>query len=197
MKADLDTNVFYNIGNFWKVIFENKGWSEQTSRIWESYQKDEKAEKKERSKESKEEKILGVHMKEREVWDWLNFFSETFLNQLKGHLPELSKDRPIVIEEPYFQIKGQCCRMKITGRTRQSTGKTQIDFLVKSIDLPKDGPANWENINVLGEFDKSAIGNKRKKSFMKLSRSVREVFYAQPLRRFLHGFCLFPEEFKL
>ncbi|VCU40222.1 Bgt-50395 [Blumeria graminis f. sp. tritici] len=87
--------------------------------------------------------------------------------------------------------------MKITGRTIQSTGKTQIDFLVKSIDLPKDGPANWENINVLGEFDKSAIGNKRKKSFMKLSRSVREVFYAQPLRRFLHGFCLFPEEFKL
>ncbi|VCU40223.1 Bgt-50397 [Blumeria graminis f. sp. tritici] len=110
MKVDLDTNVFYNIGNFWKVIFENKGWSEQTSRIWESYQKDEKAEKKERSKElkkskdpdytrdtenlhvAKEEKILGVHMKEREVWDWLNFFSETFLNQLKGHLPELSKD---------------------------------------------------------------------------------------------------------
>ena len=215
MKGDLDTNVFFNITNFWKVFFENKGWSEQTSRIWESYQKYEKAEKKERSKElkkskepdyirdmenlhiAKEEKILEVHMKEREVWDWLNFFSETFLNQLKGPSPEPSKDYPIVIEEPFVQIKGQCCRTKVTGRAIQSTGKTQIDFLVKSIDLPKDGPADWENINVLGEFTITPMVDIRKKKFLQLSRCVREVFCAQPLRRFLHGFCLFEEEFEL
>ncbi|CAD6500142.1 BgTH12-04245 [Blumeria graminis f. sp. triticale] len=136
-------------------------------------------------------------MEETEVWDWLNFFSETFLDQLKGPLPEPSKDHPIVIEEPYFQLKGQYCRTKSTRRALQSIGKTQIDFLVKDIDLPKEGPADWEKVKALGEFTISPGENQRKRNIVQLSRSVREVFCAQPLRRFLHGFCLFEEDFEL
>ncbi|CAD6500156.1 BgTH12-04259 [Blumeria graminis f. sp. triticale] len=197
MKADLDTNVFSKITNFWKVFFENKGWCEQTSRIWESYQKYEKAKKKKQAKELKKEKIPKVHMEETEVWDWLNFFSETFLDQLKGPLPEPSKDYPIVIEEPYFQLKGQYCRTKSTRRAPQSIGKTQFDFPVKSIDFSKEGPADWGKVKALGELAISPGENLRKIKFVQLSRSVREVFCAQPLRRFLHGFCLFEEDFEL
>ncbi|CAD6500052.1 BgTH12-04157 [Blumeria graminis f. sp. triticale] len=39
--------------------------------------------------------------------------------------------------------------------------------------------------------------DKRKKIFIKLSRSVQEVFCAQPFRRFLHSFCFFGDEFEL
>ncbi|SZF01073.1 unnamed protein product [Blumeria hordei] len=58
-------------------------------------------------------------------------------------------------------------------------------------------PIDGEDINVLGELDKSPGGNVRQEKFIRLSRSVREVFCAQPLRRFIHGFCLFREEFEL
>ncbi|VCU40315.1 Bgt-20796 [Blumeria graminis f. sp. tritici] len=69
--------------------------------------------------------------------------------------------------------------------------------MIKSINLPVDGPVDGEDINVLGEINKSPSGNVRQEKFIRLSRSVRQVFCAQPLRRFIHGFCLFQEEFEL
>ncbi|VCU40297.1 Bgt-51143 [Blumeria graminis f. sp. tritici] len=188
MRVDLDDNVFYKIVSFWEVFFEDKTWSKQTSRIWESYQNYENA---------KSEKILERNMPESEVWEWLHFFRQKFLDQLKGPSPKPSTKHPIFIEEPFSQLRGQYCRTGLMGRTLKSKGKTQLDFMVKSINLPNDGPAEWENINVLGEFTISPWEEERKKKFIQLSRSVREVFCAQPLRRFIHGFCLFGDQFEL
>ncbi|CAD6500094.1 BgTH12-04197 [Blumeria graminis f. sp. triticale] len=197
MRVDLDDNVFYKIVSFWEVFFEDKTWSKQTSRIWESYQNYENAEKKENLHKAKSEKILERNMPESEVWEWLHFFRQKFLDQLKGPSPKPSTKHPIFIEEPFSQLRGQYCRTGLMGRTLKSKGKTQLDFMVKSINLPNDGPAEWENINVLGEFTISPWEEERKKKFIQLSRSVREVFCAQPLRRFIHGFCLFGDQFEL
>lgn len=101
------------------------------------------------------------------------------------------------MKEPYFQIKGQYSRTNRKRRAIESMGKVQIDFLAKSINLPKKGHVDWQDINVVGEFTISRGGEGRKDKFVQFSRSVREVFFAQPLRRFLHGFCLFQEEFEL
>ncbi|VCU40254.1 Bgt-20565 [Blumeria graminis f. sp. tritici] len=136
-------------------------------------------------------------MPESEIWDWLHFFRQTFLDQLKGPSPKPSINHPIFIEKPLSQLRGQYCRTERTRHSLKSKGKTQLDFLVKSIDFPNEEPAEFENINLLGEFTKLPSEEERKKKFIKLSRSVREVFCAQPLRRYLHGFYLFGDEFEL
>ncbi|SZF01040.1 unnamed protein product [Blumeria hordei] len=215
LDLDIDNQVFHSIQNFWKVFFVKKRWSEQTSRIWESYQKYENAEMKRRSREleklekpkdirrlnnrhqSLKEKVFVINMNESEVWEWLGFFKETFLDQLQGYLPKSSTEHPVVIEKEGFQLRGQFCRTGITRLAVDSADFSETDFMIKSIDLPVDCPVDGEDINVLGEFDKSPRGNVRQEKFMRLSRSVRDVFCAQPLRRFMHGFCLFREEFEL
>ncbi|SZF00768.1 unnamed protein product [Blumeria hordei] len=215
LKFDMDNQVFHSIRNFWKVFFVRKRWSEQTSRIWESYQKYENAEMKRRSTEleklekpedicrlnnlhkSLKEKVLVINMDESEVWEWLSFFKETFLDQLQGYLPKSSTEHPVFIEKEGFQLRGQYCRTELMLHAVDSADFSETGFMIKSIDIPVDCPVDGEDINVLGELDKSPCGNVRQEKFIRLSRSAQEVFCAQPLRRFMHGFCLFREEFEL
>ena len=214
LKSDIDNHVFHGIRNFWNV-FVNKAWSEQTARIWESYQKYETAEMKKRSSEIRKldkpkdilhlvslhkalkEKVLVINMKESEIWEWLNFLKETFLDQLQDSLPNLSTENPVVIEKESFQLRGQYFRTEHSQHAVNTADFSETDFMIKSINLPVDGLVDGEDINVLGEINKSPSGNVRQEKFIRLSRSVRQVFCAQPLRRFIHGFCLFQEEFEL
>ncbi|CAD6501193.1 BgTH12-01447 [Blumeria graminis f. sp. triticale] len=213
LKKELQDNIFCVIPNFWDNFFVGKEWTDQASRIWESYEKYEIAEKQLRSKElegknsskdveeqktlhgAKEEKILEENMTESEIWDWLYFFEENFLKQLKCHSSRSTK-YPVVIESKGSLIRGRYCRTNSTQRSDESEGKTQIDFLIKSVDLPNDD-VDWKNMNVGGEFSISPSKQVRKDKFLQLSRCVREAYCAQPLRRFMHGFLMFKEEFEL
>ncbi|CAD6500080.1 BgTH12-04183 [Blumeria graminis f. sp. triticale] len=213
LQKDLQDNVFCEIPNFWECFFEEKDWTDQASRIWESYEKYEIAEKKIRSKElkakktakdveeqkclhrDKEEKILEEGMTESEIWDWLTFFEENFISQLKGRTTRSTK-YPIVIEDKGSLLRGRYCRTNRTQRAQEQTGTTQIDFLIKSIELQNDD-VDWRNMNVGAEFTIISSEDIRKKKFLQLSRCAREVYCAQPLRRFMHGFLTFKEEFEL
>ncbi|CAD6500101.1 BgTH12-04204 [Blumeria graminis f. sp. triticale] len=213
LQSNLQDNVFCAIPNFWDCFFEKKDWTDQASRIWESYKKYEVAEENKRSRElkakntakgveeqkrlhnDKEEKILEEGMTESETWDWLTFFEENFLNQLNGRTTRSTK-YPIVIEDKGAHLRGRYCRTNRTQRAQESTGTTQIDLLIKSIDI-QDDDVDWENMNVGAEFTVSPSKSIRKKKFLQLSRCAREVYCAQPLRRFMHGFLMFKEEFEL
>ncbi|VDB83570.1 Bgt-51676 [Blumeria graminis f. sp. tritici] len=133
-------------------------------------------------------------MTESEIWDWI-YFEENFLNQLKCRLSRSTK-HPVVIESKGSLIRGRYSRTNCTQRAQKSTGKTQIDFLIKSVDLLNDN-IDWKNMNVGGECSILPSGQVRKNKFLQLSRCVREAYCAQPLRRFMHGFLMFKEEFEL
>ncbi|VCU40348.1 Bgt-20542 [Blumeria graminis f. sp. tritici] len=132
-------------------------------------------------------------MTESEIWDWLTLFEEIFLNQLKDRSTRSSK-YPIVIEDKGSILRGRYCRTNWTQRAQESTGNTQIDFQINSIDLQNDD-VDWRDMNVGDEFTKSTSPAKGKEKFHQLSRCVREVICAQALRRFMHGFLIFKEGF--
>ncbi|VCU40305.1 Bgt-20743-3, partial [Blumeria graminis f. sp. tritici] len=56
---------------------------------------------------------------------------------------------------------------------------------------------NWENVNLVGGFTRSSSEAIRKEEILQLWRCIREAYCAQPLRRFMHGFLMFKEEFEL
>lgn len=49
---------------------------------------------------------------------------------------------------------------------------------------------NWADIGVIGEFKKSVIRGKSTEELINFSGLARELFAAQPTRRFLHGFFI-------
>ncbi|CAD6506402.1 BgTH12-07328 [Blumeria graminis f. sp. triticale] len=213
LQSNLQDNVFCAIPNFWDGFFEKKVWTDQASRIWESYKKYEVAEENKRLKElkskktakgveeqkrlqrDKEEKIHEEGTTESETWNWLTFFEENFLNQLNGRTTRSTK-YPTVIEDKCSLLRGRYCRTNKMRRAQESTGTTQIDFLIKSIEIQNDN-VDWKNMNIGAEFTVSPSTSIRKKKFLQLSRCAREAYCDQPLRRFMHGFLMFKEEFEL
>ncbi|SZF01395.1 unnamed protein product [Blumeria hordei] len=84
-----------------------------------------------------------------------------------------------------------------SGQLTGSENPRQLDFLIKSIDLPLDAVTDWKDIGVIGEFSVQSVDSARKENFEKLTRYAREIFSSQPLRRFLHGFCLYKTDLEL
>ncbi|CAD6501097.1 BgTH12-01352 [Blumeria graminis f. sp. triticale] len=139
-------------------------------------------------------------MTEDEMWDWLNFFRENFLNQLTDKFHRPSEKFPTIIKEEegsklrcsYFRSSDKC-------PMRGTNNDYQADFLTKRI-----GSSNahskvhqWSDVRVLGEFTKKKSSGQRNEKFYQLSRLALQVFYTQPLRHFVHGFTAFKSNFEL
>ncbi|SZF02823.1 unnamed protein product [Blumeria hordei] len=145
-------------------------------------------------------KILTKDMTEDEMWDWLDFFRENFLNQLTDHFSKPSKKFPSIIKEElgselrcdYFRSSKQC-------PMRGTDNNYQADLITKRIEFSNDHTHEhqWSDVRALGEFSKISSTNIRKAKFLQLSRLALEVFYTQPLRHFVHGFCVFQSSFEL
>ncbi|KAL9099823.1 MAG: hypothetical protein Q9163_004726 [Psora crenata] len=64
--------------------------------------------------------------------------------------------------------------------------EAQLDLLVMSRNKPLSDPYDWADVRVVGEHAFSKDGS----NFLQFARYARNVFWAQPRRRFLHGFTL-------
>ncbi|CCU76931.1 serine/threonine-protein kinase Sgk2 [Blumeria hordei DH14] len=145
-------------------------------------------------------KILTKDMTEDEMWDWLDFFRENFLNQLTDHFSNPSEKFPSIIKEElgselrchYFRSSDEC---PMTG----TDNNCQADLITKRMEFSNvhTQKHQWSDVRALGEFSKNSSKNKRKARFLQLSRLALEVFYTQPLRHFVHGFCVFESSFEL
>ncbi|CAD6499688.1 BgTH12-03796 [Blumeria graminis f. sp. triticale] len=137
-------------------------------------------------------------MTEDQIWGWLKMFKDRFLKRIPA-----SEARPITEgsaigrKNKNFQLKGHYCRTVGSGQLIGSRSPRQLDFLIKSIDLPLDAVTDWKDIGVIGEFSVKSVTNARKEKFDQLTRYAREIFCSQPLRRFLHGFCLYKSDLEL
>ncbi|VDB83586.1 Bgt-51680 [Blumeria graminis f. sp. tritici] len=135
-------------------------------------------------------------MTETQVWEWLDFFREKFLNQLNGPIEEPLKNCKVIIEANGPQLRGQYCDTKVMKSTVSTAANAQVDFLIHSIELSDDKP-EWKDVKVVAEFTKQTDTSARKAKFTQLSRYVREIFCAQPLRRFVHCFFFLKTKFEL
>ncbi|CAD6506421.1 BgTH12-07347 [Blumeria graminis f. sp. triticale] len=82
------------------------------------------------------------------------------------------------------------------GKIIGNQTKRQVDYFIKSRNLPIEDRHHWRDILVVGELTVSSSKVSRQ-TFLQLSVYMREVFMAQPLRRFVHGFILFEKDLQL
>lgn len=100
------------------------------------------------------------------VWEWLSLFQDKHLSDSRGVLytTESTSD--------------------LTGGEAQR----QLDLFVKRRGIETGGKHDWKDVRVIGELKRSKWPLKR--ILLQLARYMRDVFTAQPIRRFVHGFFL-------
>jgi hypothetical protein len=75
-----------------------------------------------------------------------------------------------------------------------SEGDRQLDLFVKSCHAVASNEHKWSDISVIGE---QTISTDAGPKFLQLARYARNIFAAQPRRRFVHGFILFHKKMEL
>ncbi|KAA6414276.1 MAG: hypothetical protein FRX48_02639 [Lasallia pustulata] len=101
------------------------------------------------------------------VLEWLFRFQDEFLSDARGvyYTTESSKD--------------------LTG----AEARRQIDIFIKRKSSVSGTAHNWKDVQVIGEL-KASTKKGPKSILLQLGRYMRDVFIAQPTRRFIHGFFL-------
>ncbi|EPQ67258.1 hypothetical protein BGT96224_Ac31433 [Blumeria graminis f. sp. tritici 96224] len=98
-------------------------------------------------------KILIENMTEKEIWDWLIFFQDNFLNQLiNPNSNSLRLFPSLVIEDKGSQIRNKYCHTSHNYQIKGTTNNYQVDFLVKSIDVPSNEIHHWCEENIKENF---------------------------------------------
>ena len=112
---------------------------------------------------------------EDDVWAWVELFQNTHLS-----------DAP----NKYYRTR---TKKELTG----APGDRQLDIFLKPHSVASDGVHDWKDCLVVGELTKSDIGKRSKEKFVQLATYVRNVFFAQPIRRFVHAFLVFGVQMQL
>ncbi|CAD6499702.1 BgTH12-03810 [Blumeria graminis f. sp. triticale] len=125
-------------------------------------------------------------------------FKEKFLKGIpvSGTTP-ITEVSTVGSKDKFYPLKGHYCRTVGPGQLTGSERPRKLDFLIKSVELPLDAVTDWNDIGVIGELNDEPTENARKEKFGQLTRYAREIFCSQPLRRFLHGFCLYETDLEL
>ena len=100
------------------------------------------------------------------VWNWLSRFQDKCLSDSRSvfYTTESTSD--------------------LTG----GEARRQLDVFTKRRGIENNGKHNWRDVRVVGELKQSKW--ELKKILLQLARYMRDVFTAQPTRRFIHGFFL-------
>jgi hypothetical protein len=101
------------------------------------------------------------------VWEWLRSFQDEFLSDMQGI---------------YYTTRSTS---DLTG----AKAERQLDLFVKRRSDTTSLTHDWKDVHVIGEH-KQSKSKGLKPLLLQLARYMRDVFTAQPTRRFIHGFCL-------
>jgi Fungal protein kinase len=103
---------------------------------------------------------------EKAVWKWLSDIQDEYLTKACGIYYTTSATTELV-----------------GGEARR-----QLDFFIKRRMDDVDTSHDWKDVRVVGEHRVSK--NDWKKKLLQIARYVRDIFSAQPTRRFVHAFML-------
>ncbi|OJD13000.1 hypothetical protein AJ78_06493 [Emergomyces pasteurianus Ep9510] len=149
-----------DVEGFFAKYFEGRAWSEQADVISR------------RVLDSQNDGSWAQFPKpptEHDVRSWWFRFQDEFLLDARG---------------VYFSTKS---KSELVG----SDADRQVDLLLKARSAPdRQGKHDWRDIRVVGELKKPENEIKTKATLLQMGRYVREVFKAQPTRRFVHAFAV-------
>ncbi|KAK5080411.1 hypothetical protein LTR05_008660 [Lithohypha guttulata] len=111
---------------------------------------------------------------EVDFWSWLNDFQQQYL-----------QDAPNVF-----------CRAANKSEIVGATGERQLDILLKTRVSTDRSIHDLEDCLIVGELTTSDASVWKSK-FTQLATYMRDVFNAQPIRRFVHGFLIFGVQMQL
>ncbi|VCU40343.1 Bgt-51652 [Blumeria graminis f. sp. tritici] len=181
LKSETSGKIYRDVAEFWEVNFiTNKPWCGLVNRIWASYRD---------NGQCGSDNVFSSNMDEDAWRRWLHAFRDRFLNQLmkeedftEVHQPAVKRRR----NDPL--VRGKFCHTTIPSQFKGGKSNRKLDFFMESSEIPDCETHKWRDVRVVGEVTSSEeqIGAK----FNQLMRYAREIFYSQPLRRFVHGFCL-------
>ncbi|MCJ1349377.1 hypothetical protein MMC31_007617 [Peltigera leucophlebia] len=134
---------------------------------------------KEWTKESR--KIYKVMKKRHVRGQWKDLPSPPTQGKVRKWLSDFQKEFLSNTQSEYFTSEN--CS-DFTG----AEAKRQLDFFVKRKSDAASTRHDWKDILVIGEHKQSQ--SDFKSLLLQLSRYMRDVFAAQPTRRFVHGFFL-------
>ncbi|CAD6500851.1 BgTH12-06556 [Blumeria graminis f. sp. triticale] len=178
LKIELTNNIYKSVGDFWEVYSENERWSQTTKRVWECYQDNNQC----------QPYVFHINMNEAELRAWLYTFFDRYLKQFtlphKSNTSELTFIR--MPNDP--TVRGKFYHTTHFNQLEGAKSRRKLDFFIEDADLGGGNKHHWRDIRVIGEFTK-CTGLKGFK-FHQLTRYICEIFYAQPLRRFVHGFVV-------
>ncbi|CAD6501077.1 BgTH12-06776 [Blumeria graminis f. sp. triticale] len=133
---------------------------------------------------------------ESNVWRWVHRIQAEFIESYKAPTVTPSDKSASSKKEKTFPLRSNKFRTTSAWQFEGSESPRQVDFFFKSRKHAVGTPHDWRDVLVLGELTSSSVGVWKSK-FLQLSVYMREVFMAQPLRRFVHGFLLFGTKLQL
>ncbi|CAD6501136.1 BgTH12-01390 [Blumeria graminis f. sp. triticale] len=183
LSGELEGSVFVNVIGFWDKYFESERMKVERDILTKKYAElcaDPKF------------KFPAVPTEDA-VWKWMKVIENDLFQASRD-----PKDLAVTdsIERYGHAFTGSQFHTLAAGQIIGNQAKRQVDYFIKRRDLPIENEHHWSDILVVGELTISSSKVFRQK-FLQLSVYMREVFMAQPLRRFVHGFILFERDLQL
>ncbi|EDN02615.1 predicted protein [Histoplasma mississippiense (nom. inval.)] len=152
--------TFRNVEGFFEKYFEEKNWSRKADAICR--------------------RVLAP----TSDGNWAQFPDPPTQNNVLTWWFRLQEDLLLESRGIYYTTASKA---DLTG----SKAERQVDLLLRARGgTPSRNKHDWRDILVVGELKKSTEEIKTKDTLLQMSRYVREVFTAQPTRRFIHAFAV-------
>ncbi|SZF05419.1 unnamed protein product [Blumeria hordei] len=178
LRTKLSGIIFENVYDFYKKYVKGRSWANKCEDIAKRYL----------NRRDKVSFQFPADPTETNVWEWIKAVQAKFIEPYKPN--KTSKDQePIPLRAQVFRTKGP-------GQINGGLAPRQIDVFLKSRQLPARTSHDWRDVLVIGELTISPVGKWTDK-FLQLLVYMRELFAAQPLRRFAHGFLMFGTQLQL
>ncbi|CAD6500917.1 BgTH12-06621 [Blumeria graminis f. sp. triticale] len=186
LKKELTGTVFEDFTGFYEIFFEKPLWASKCQKISESYA----------SRKDQESFKFPDDRTEANVWQWIKTVQTKFIEQYRDPPADASDQSNASKKSKAFPLRGQKFRTTNGSQIKGGPCFRQVDFFIKSRSLRRGTPHSWRDIQVLGEITKLPTSAWMDK-FLQLAVYMREVFTAQPLRKFVHGFLLLDTKLQL
>ncbi|SZF05205.1 unnamed protein product [Blumeria hordei] len=177
LRTELAGTIFENVRGFYKKYFEGPKWANHCEEIAKHY----------KNRPDKETFKFPKNPTGKNVWEWIKAIQNEFIEPYK---PDASCKN---MED--FSLRADSFQTTGPNQIKSGLAIRQIDIFIKSREKASKAH-DWRDVLVLGELTEISTGQWVDK-FLQLSVYMREVFSAQPLRQFAHGFLMFGTQLQL
>ncbi|CCU83030.1 serine/threonine protein kinase domain protein [Blumeria hordei DH14] len=171
LRTELAGTIFENVRGFYKKYFEGPKWANHCEEIAKHY----------KNRPDKEAFKFPKNPTEKNVWEWMKSIQNEFIEPYRPDESCKNKED--------FSLRADSFQTTGPNQIKSGLAIRQIDIFIKSREKASKAH-DWRDVLVLGELTELSTGQWVDK-FLQLSVYMREVFSAQPLRQFAHGFLMF------